>query len=504
MSRVRSPELPQNFPWLNTANPLSLSMLRGRVVILDFWTYCCINCLHLLRDLKYLEQKYKDSLTIIGVHSAKFDQEKDVENIRQAILRYNIEHPIIVDQDFYIWQQYTVKAWPTLVLIDPQGYYIGSVAGEGNREILDEILEKLIQKHQEKGTIQLSEISLILEKEKHPLNTPLAFPGKVLADAKQQHLFVADTGHHRLVVSTLEGEVLDTIGTGNPGLIDGSFEQAQFDSPQGLALDSETQILYVADTGNHALRQVDLNRKIVKTIAGTGEQSYQFEPHQGNGLETALNSPWDLVKVDHNIFIAMAGFHQIWVMDLNTQIIKTYAGRGAESNVDGDLLEAAFAQPSGITTDGKNLWIADSEISTIRVIGLGENATVRTLCGTSGLFQFGDQDGQGFEVKLQHCLGIEYAEMVVFIADTYNHKIKKVDVETGICQTILGNGTVGFKDGKGTQAQFSEPSGLSAIASFLYIADSNNHAIRRANLATLEVTTLQFKGLCTPDLCFPT
>jgi thiol-disulfide isomerase/thioredoxin len=197
--RVRAPELPQNYSWLNTEKPLSLKQLRGRVVILDFWTYCCINCLHILPNLKYLEQKYKDSLTVIGVHSAKFDNEKEIENIRQAILRYDIEHPVIVDTGFRLWEEYAVRAWPTLIIIDPEGYVIGQISGEGNRDTLDELIQKLIQQHQDKGTINFQEISLTLEKQRQPLITPLAFPGKVLATPTG--LFIADSGHHRLVMS---------------------------------------------------------------------------------------------------------------------------------------------------------------------------------------------------------------------------------------------------------------------------------------------------------------
>ena len=311
--RVRAPKLPQNYPWLNTEKPLSLQQLKGRIVIFDFWTYCCINCLHILPKLKYLEQKYKDSLTVIGVHSAKFDNEKETENIRQAILRYDIEHPVLVDSGFRVWQEYAVRAWPTLMVIDPESYVIGYVSGEGNLDVLEELIQKLISQHQEKGTINFQELNLTLEKQQRPLITPLAFPGKVLAT--KAGLFIADSGHHRLVMSSLKGEILHLIGTGQSGLTDGSFNKAQFFAPQGMAFDEENQILYVADTENHALRQVDLKRQIVETIAGTGKQSYNIRPHSGNGLETALNSPWDLQKLGNSLFIAMAGPHQIWEMN---------------------------------------------------------------------------------------------------------------------------------------------------------------------------------------------
>jgi thiol-disulfide isomerase/thioredoxin len=499
--RVRAPELPQNNPWFNTEKPLSLQQLKGRVVILDFWTYCCINCLHILPTLKYLEQKYKDSLTVIGVHSAKFDNEKETENIRQAILRYDIEHPVLVDSGFRVWEEYTVRAWPTLMIIDPQGYVVGYVSGEGDRNVLDELIQKLISQHQEKGTINFQELSLTLEKQRKPLITPLAFPGKLLAT--QAGLFIADSGHHRIVMSSLDGEIIHLIGTGQSGLTDGSFDEAQFFAPQGMAFDQENQILYVADTENHALRRVDLKRQVVKTIAGTGKQSRNIRPHSGAARETMLNSPWDLQLWGNSLFIAMAGSHQIWEMDLETNIVRTYAGMGAEACVDGELSESAFAQPSGITTDGQELYIADSEVSSIRGMGLVEPQQVRTVCGSGDLFGFGDVDGQGFDVRLQHCLGVEYAQNNLWIADTYNHKIKLVNPHTGNCQTVLGDGSVGLQDGQGKNTRFSEPSGLSVMGSLLFIADTNNHAIRRVDLDTLTVATLQFPNLCAPDVCIP-
>lgn len=501
LSRVKAPKLPQDYPWLNTDRPLSLAELKGRIVLLDFWTYCCINCLHILPDLKYLERKYQKSLTIIGIHSAKFQQEKEVENIRQAILRYDIEHPILVDRDFEVWQQYAIRAWPTLVLIDPEGYDIGHFSGEGNRDLLDELIAQLIERYQEQGTTDFREIQLTLEKQKHPSVTPLAFPGKVFADETGNRLFIADTGHHRIVVTTLDGTLLHIIGNGKAGLTDGSFAQAQFSAPQGMALDRIHQCLYVADTENQALRKIDLNQQQVETIAGTGTQSRQIFPHAGSALETPLNSPWDLVQIEEMLLVAMAGSHQIWGMDLNNGEIGTYTGTGGEGCVDGTLDEAAFAQPSGLATDGEELFVADSEISSIRAVGLAEDARVRTICGSGELFGFGDRDGIGEGVRLQHCLGIAYATGWVWVADTYNHKIKQVDLKTHCCHTVLGRGVPGMKDGVGQEALFSEPSGLSIAGDFLYIADTNNHCIRRSSVTSLTVTTLEIPGLCSPDLC---
>jgi len=470
---IRSPELPQNYPWLNTNKSLSLKQFRGRIVILDFWTYCCINCLHVLPDLKYLEQKYKSSVTVIGVHSAKFDNEKETENIRQAILRYDIQHPVLIDKDFRVWQEYAVKAYPTFIVIDPKGYIVATLTGEGKREILDELISKLIKQYQDENKINFQEIDLILEKDKTPLITPLAFPGKVLA--ANSKLFIADSGHHRIVVSNLNGEVLYIVGNGKSGLKNGNFQSAEFSSPQGMTFDEANNILYVADTENHTIRKVDFHRGKVETIAGIREN---------------LNSPWDLVKLSNKLFIAMAGSHQIWQLDLESHIIKNYAGRGAESCFDGKLPESAFAQPSGITTDGQKLYIADSEVSSIRCIDI-EKGLVKTICGSGDLNAFGDADRLGFDVRLQHCLGIEYADNKLWIADTYNHKIKLVNPVTGDCKSFLDNDSICF----------SEPSGLSFYDGYLYVADTNNHQILKVNLETLVVETMEFSGLCSPDVC---
>ncbi|WP_416673462.1 thioredoxin-like domain-containing protein [Egbenema bharatensis] len=502
MARIRAPELPQS-PWLNTDRPLALKDLRGRIVLLDFWTYCCINCLHILPDLKYLEQKYKDCLTVIGVHSAKFDHEQDIENIRQAILRYDIEHPVLVDRDFQVWQQYAVRAWPTIAVIDPAGYVVGQVAGEGKREMLDQLIDKLRQEQEAQGTA-FQALDFILEKQRQPVLSPLAFPGKVLADAESQLLFIADTGHHRLIISSLEGEVQSIIGSGTAGWRDGEFANAQFFAPQGMAFDRPTQSLYVADTENHGIRRVDLQQQWVETIAGTGSQSRQLQPHNGIALETALNSPWDLVKIEQFLLIAMAGSHQIWALDLTDGLLGTYAGTGAEACFNSSLAEATFAQPSGLATDGEELFVADSEGSTIRAVGLGDRAIVRSVCGSGELFGFGDQDGQGEAVRLQHCLGVAHGgDNQLWIADTYNHKIKQANPHSGICETWFGDGLPGQRDGQGTQTRFYEPSGLSLAGDRLYVADTNNHAIRRIDLKTLTVTTLSFPGLCAPDVCFP-
>src|SRR5947199_7017799 len=269
--KIRAPELTGDRGWLNTSKPLSLAALKGKVVLLDFWTYGCINCMHIIPDLKKLEKKYPNELVVIGVHSAKFQNEKDTENIRRIILRYEIEHPIVNDADFVIWRSYALDAWPTRYLIDPGSYIIGKLSGEGGYEALDKAIADSIAEFRKRGKLNEAPLKLVLERAKVG-DLPLAFPGKVLADAKSERLLISDSDHNRLVIAKLDGTLLETIGTGAHGADDGSFERATFFRPQGMVLDGET--LYVADTENHLIRQIDLKAKTVKTIAGTGQQSH--------------------------------------------------------------------------------------------------------------------------------------------------------------------------------------------------------------------------------------
>ncbi len=479
--RVLAPELEGGLAWLNTDRPLRLADLRGKVVLLDFWTYCCINCLHVLSDLKRLEKKYARELVVIGVHSAKFPNEGETQNIRQAILRYGIEHPVVNDRDFRIWRRYGPRAWPTLVLIDPEGYIVGGISGEGHYELLDRVIGEVVESFRAQGKLREGALSLARE---NPSQGLLSFPGKVLADPPSRRLFIADSGHNRILIAHPQGQVLDIAGRGEIGAEDGPFDRATFCHPQGMVLDGK--YLYVADTGNHLIRRLDLEARLVETIAGTGKQALGVY-RRGPARETALSSPWDLVLVGEVLYIAMAGSHQVWAMNLRHREIGPYAGSGREGRLDGPLMQAALAQPSGITTDGKNLYIADSETSSVREVSLNPRGRVSTIVGVD-LFEFGDVDGQGASVRLQHPLGIAYHQGVLYVADTYNHKIKVVGPTLGTSATFVGSGRPGHKDGKA--AQFYEPGGLGLGQGVLYVADTNNHAVRVVDLSSQEVSTL--------------
>ncbi len=438
--------------------------------------------------MRKLEQKYANELMVVGVHSAKFPNEKIKDNLQKAVQRYELGHPVVNDVDFQVWQQYACRAWPTLMFIDPLGKVIGKHEGELAYDQFDDLIGQMVTEFDGLGLLNRKPVEFV--KDAQPQST-LSFPGKVVADADSNRLYISDSNRNRIVVATLDGTVLRVVGSGEPGMTDGNFSTATFNHPQGMALVGD--LLYVADAENHAIREVDLIAGQVETIAGTGNQGHMREG-SGPGAQTDLNSPWDLASHDGSLYIAMAGMHQLWSMDLSTSIVGPYAGSGRESLDDGPLGSATLAQPSGITTDGNRLYFADSETSAVRSSDLPPNGRLRTIVGL-GLFEFGDVDGADHSIRLQHPIGVAHHEGTIYVADTYNHKIKRVLPVTRSCFTMLGTGEAGHRDGPGDQALFSEPSGLSIAAGKMYIADTNNHAIRVANLESGEVSTLDLSGI---------
>ena len=492
-SMVNAPDFPKGAQWLNSA-PLTMKDLRGKIVLLDFWTYCCINCMHILPDLEKLENKYADELVIVGVHSAKFKNEKDTDNIRAAILRYGIRHPVINDKNFDLWYELGVHAWPTLVLIDPQGKVVTQRSGEGVYEPFDKLIGDLVTQFDAKGLLDHTPLKLQPEV---ALISPdgLAFPGKIAVDKHTGRLFISDSNHNRIVVTDFTGQALAVIGGTDSGFADGDFRTARFRHPQGVYYDTSSDIIYVADTENHAIRQIDMKTRQVETIAGNGYQALGFKSAEGKGKDISLNSPWDLTKVGDRLYIAMAGSHQVWTLDLVTNDARVYAGSGREDIIDGPRKSAALAQTSGIVYDGdKYLYIADSEVSAVRRIGLGDDARVETIIG-QGLFDFGDKDGKYPGARLQHPIGVTYHDGFVYVADTYNHKIKKIDPDKKEVHTLIGTGERGNKDGKASDAQLDEPNGLVFAGGKLYITDTNNHHVKVFDPATDMVSTLNITGL---------
>jgi len=453
-ARVRAPELVGRQGWLNTGGrALTLTELRGKFVILDFWTFCCINCLHVLDELRPIEQEFADCLVTIGVHSPKFVHEADHAALVAAVERYEVHHPVLDDPDLTTWQSYAVRAWPTLVVIDPEGYVVGQFSGEGHGHAIHALLTQLVAEHESKGTLHRGEGPYVPPT---PAKTELRFPSKVVR-LENGSFLVADAKNHRLALMDATGQqLLRSIGEGLRGLVDGVASVARFSEPNGIALlpnDIAAQCGYdvvVADTVNHCLRGVHLESGDVRTVAGTGVQWMQGDalPDDGDAV-TPLSSPWDVVWSPKHakVIVAMAGIHQLWSFDPVNSRVSVFAGTTNEGLVDGELDKAWFAQTSGLAVDDEGtIWMADSETSSLRHV---RNGVVTTDVGR-GLFDFGLVDGDAADALLQHPLGVAVLpDASIAIADTYNGAVRRFDPTTKLVSTLATG--------------LAEPSGIAVV-----------------------------------------
>ncbi|MFF2352842.1 NHL domain-containing thioredoxin family protein [Kitasatospora sp. NPDC058115] len=467
-ARVRAPELVGAGGWLNTGGKeLTLADFRGKITILDFWTFCCVNCLHVLDELRELEEKHRDTLVIVGVHSPKFVHEADHRAVVDAVDRYEVHHPVLDDPALATWKQYAVRAWPTLVVIDPEGYVVAQHAGEGHAHALARLVEELEAEHAAKGTLRRGDGPYVAPE---PTAGDLKFPGKAVR-LPNGHFLVTDSGHHSLVELEADGEtVVRRIGDGVRGLVDGTGPR--FSEPQGLVLLPEGTADYdlvVADTVNHALRGVRLSDGAVTTLAGTGRQWWQGSATEGPAREVDLSSPWDVAWFDGRVWIAMAGVHQLWAYDPASGTVGVAAGTTNEGLVDGPAAEAWFAQPSGlaVSADGERLWVADSETSALRWVSR-ETKAVHSAVGT-GLFDFGHRDGAAAQALLQHPLGVTVLpDGSVAVSDTYNHALRRYDPASGEVSTLA--------------TDLREPSGAVLVDGDIVVVESARHRLTRLRL----------------------
>jgi len=462
-----APEFPQDLPWLNVSRPLTLEDLRGKVVILDFWTYGCINCLHVAEELKALEARFGNHLAVISVHSPKFDNEKDLGTLRRNILRYGLRHPVIQDEDYRLMTAYAAPAWPTLAVIDPAGRYVARTTGEGKGERLAQYIERVLEVYAD----FLNDEPLPLALEQPDEGTPLSAPGGVAVS--ERWVAVSDSLHNRVVVSDPQGRVQAIFGDGTAGISDGAADTARFKFPQGLTISGDR--IYVADAGNHAVRVIDMKARQVSTLAGTGEVDLRSPrlASEGQGTAIALRSPWAVALAGEELYVAMAGAHQIWRLDLKSGRIGPWAGSGREGLDDGPLARATFSQPSGLAILGHRLYVADAEASAVREIDL-DKGEVNTLIGT-GLFDFGDRDGPLDEASLQHPGAIMAEGLAsLLIADTYNHRLKRLDLGDRKVTSVLGSGKPGAELGEAPTSFLNEPSGIAALGEKVLVVDTNN------------------------------
>ncbi|WP_106179423.1 NHL domain-containing thioredoxin family protein [Prauserella shujinwangii] len=483
---MRAPELAGDV-WLNTGgSPLRLAELRGKIVLLDFWTSGCINCLHVLDELRPIEEEFADVLVTIGVHSPKFLHEGEAAAIEAAVERYGVHHPVLNDPDLTTWQQYAVKAWPTLVVVDPEGYVVHVAAGEGHGEALRRVLADLVREHDGKGTLRRGDSPYVAAGADDPdatNGTELRFPGKAVVTAEGRVL-VADSAHHSVAEFASDAEtVIRRFGSGERGARDGAFDVATFAEPAGLALlpagvaDQVGYHLVVADTANHLLRGVDLRTGGVRTVAGTGRQ-WRDGPAEGPALRTDLTSPWDVEWWDavDGLVIAMAGNHTLGVFDPVAGTVRRLAGTTVEGLRDGAAEEAFLAQPSGLAADGERLWFADAETSAVRRVERdGDGFTVHTAVGTD-LFSFGHRDGPAADALLQHPLGVAVLpDGAIGVADTYNGAVRRYDPGTGEVSTLARG--------------VAEPSGLVVTEGRVLVVESAAHRLRALEEGAAEDVT---------------
>lgn len=495
--RVRASELVGR-GWLNTGGKnLDLEALRGKIVVLDFWTLCCINCLHVLDELRPLEEEFSDILVTVGVHSPKFEHEADPKALTAAVDRYDIQHPILDDPELTTWQAYTARAWPTLVVIDPEGYIVAHLSGEGHVQGLISLVRELAEEHEQKGTLHRGDGPYVPRPK--PEGT-FAFPGKAVelpaefADGERSFL-VTDTARHRLVQVKDDFETaLATFGGPEKGWADGGATAARFNEPQGLALvpaELREKLGYdvvVADSVNHRLRGLHLASGTVITLAGSGVQrlidgqnARNADPNEivdgADPLTVALSSPWDILWSSRaeKFIIAMAGTHQIFSFEPVSGQVKVFAGTGAEGLKDGAADASWFAQSSGLAeaADG-TLWVADSETSALRSISFeGDTVQVSTAVGR-GLFDFGFVDGDAEQARMQHCLGVTVLpDQSVAVADTYNGAIRRFDPATGELTTLAR----GFDEPSDVLCEPTEDGGTRLV-----VVEANAHQLVRVNL----------------------
>jgi len=465
--------------WFNVAAPLPIASLRGRVVILDFWTEGCINCIHIIPILRGIEQKFPEQVVVIGVHSPKFAEEKRATSVEDAIQRYELRHPIIHDPEMKLWDAYHVEAWPTLVIVGPDGNVLGKLAGEPDPEKFPAAIGALVAHAGDAGELKPARLALT------PPQAPqgrFSFPGKLKSvPGETKQWVLADAGHNQIVLLDDSGNDVRRFGSGERGFADGDATHATFDHPQGLIASADA--IFVADTGNHAIRRIDRASGAVTTLAGDGKRGTTLDDIPRPARATALASPWDLEQRDGNVYFANAGTHQLGVLDVANNTVARLAGSGAEDLVAGDAAHAAFAQPSGLalSVDGKTLYVADAESSAVRAVTLGGRARVSTLVG-AGLFDFGKTDGAFDVARLQHPLGVAVAGDGVLVADTYNSRIRMLDLKQ--------HSVSEFDGGKFTCTDpvcypLREPAGIvAAAADRVLLVDTGNQRIEEYTPST--------------------
>lgn len=465
-----APELPSSLQWLNVQQAPALDKLRGRVVLLHFFNAANVNSLHLLQELRLVEARHHDGLSVLGIHTPKFDHERQPANVLKAVNQLHVRHPVANDPDWSAWQQFGIQAWPSVAVIDAEGRVAGVIAGEGHREQLESLIGSLLDDAANRDIRFYEPMQPVSRPEPR---TPLSFPTKLLAT--ESALFVADSGHNRILECTHDGRVIRQVGTGTTGYLDGKFGDAAFNGPQGMALIKD--MLYVADRGNHCIRRVHMITGEVDTMAGTGVHGHPATQDYPEPRQVALNSPWALAAVGEKLLIAMAGQHQIWALDLNRKRLNLYSGTGKIGRDDGDGMFATFAKPTGLAYANQVLYVADADGSAVRAVR--SDGRVQTLVG-AGLYEFGDADGPPAQVRLQYPMDLaaDANGQILWLVDTYNNKLKAVSLRGGGAKSI------------NLAYRFHQPAGIASLPGKLFVANTGAHEVVRIDTSNGQVTRL--------------
>ncbi len=487
---LKAPALNGEAEWLNTEK-IDLINLKHRVVILDFWSYCCINCIHMLPVLEKIENKYQNKkVVIIGIHSPKFKTEKNNENVLEAIKRYRVKHPVVLDKDMKIWKSYGAGGWPTFVIIDPNGKISAKFSGEIPYKNFEKGLDAIIKKYPES---KFAKTKFLPKFKRFENKSFLNYPGKIDINKKTQDIIISDSGNNRVIILDKNGKILHNIESNNKTFKTNTKNKVSFNMPQGVCWINEKEAM-IADTGNNVIKKINLESNVVSLEAGTGELGRRFKVNEEHiATKAKLSSPWDIAIYENELLITMSGSHQILKYDMESTV-SHFSGTGKEDLEDGTLTNSYFAQPSGISVFKDKIYTADSESSSIRSISI-KNNFVSTVVG-SGLFVFGDKTGKVQETLLQHPVGVCAVNNGVYVADTFNNSIKYIDFKKDKSYQIISQNeksVCNINDPECDTLGLFEPNDVKINGNYLYICDTNNHLIRMFDIKKRILKTVKIK-----------
>lgn len=478
-------ELKEDLFWLNTKEKIKLENLKGKIILLAFIRFTNINSIQVLKNLNELQKKYPKELVVLGIHSPKFSNEKEIEYLRQEVISKNIEFAIGNDLNLATWSSYEMNSWPSFVLISSKGKITGKISGE---KVFPSIEESILNQKKYFQIDEKKEFKLELEKDKLP-DRLLSFPSKIVLNPKGNEIYISDTNHHRILRIDIDTrEILDVVG-GISGFEDGVFSEVKFNSPTGIFL--KDNYLFVADTFNHSIRRIDFNSKKVITILGSGKPANGFVT-EGKGREVSLISPTDITVVKDKLYFTENSVHQIWVLDLNTSEVEKFSGSGRENSQDGKHGEVTYSMPYGISNDNLKLYVSESNSSSIRQLDIEKNGSVKTLVG-SGIIEFGDVDGKLENSKIQYPNFLFYQNFKIYFADSLNHKLKVYDLNSKELSTLAGTGKAGNINSDLANSDFFYPSSIFVHKNLAYITDKMNHQIKILDLNKFKVSNFDFK-----------